>query len=376
MQKVFNVLLTTMSLDIGGAETHVVELAKGLKKEGFHVVVASKGGVYVKDLESVGIKHYTVPLHNKKPHNVYKSYNLLKSIILNEKIDLVHAHARIPGFICNLLQKKMGFAFVTTAHGTWKTSGGLKYITRWGQKTVTVSEDVKGYLLENYQISEDQIKVTINGIDTDRFSPDIDCSGLIADFDISSDAFKVVYVSRLDKDRELILQTLLKAIPMLLPDFNQLQFFIVGGGSLYHNIKEAAEGINREFGRNAVLLTGPRTDINKFNTLANLFIGFGRSSLEAMAASNPVIIAGNQGYLGLLTPDTIDHAMNTNFSGRGKYPLEAQKLYEDIKKVLQMSQEERKQLGSFCRNIVEEKYSVNRMVADNIEIYRELLTKA
>ncbi len=376
MQKVFNVLLTTMSLDIGGAETHVVELAKGLKKEGFHVVVASKGGVYVKDLESFGIKHYTVPLHNKKPNNVYKSYTLLKNIILNEKIALVHAHARIPGFICNLLQKKMGFAFVTTAHGTWKTGGGLKYITRWGQKTVTVSEDVKSYLLENYQINENQIKVTINGIDTDRFSPDVDCSNLLTEFDISSDAFKVVYVSRLDKDRELILQTLLKAIPMLLPDYRQLQFFIVGGGSLYHDIKGTADRINSEFGRNAVILTGPRTDINKFNALANLFIGFGRSSLEAMAASNPVIIAGNQGYLGLLTPDTIDHAMNTNFSGRGKYPLEVQRLYEDIQRVLQASQEEHKQLGSFCRNVVEEKYSINRMVADNIDIYMELLTKA
>jgi glycosyltransferase involved in cell wall biosynthesis len=375
MQKVFNVLLTTMSLDIGGAETHVIELAKGLKKEGFHVIVASKGGVFVKDLENCGIKHYIVPLHNKKPNNVYKSYKLLKKIIVEEKIDLVHAHARIPGFICNMLHNKMGFAFVTTAHGTWKTSGGLKYITRWGQKTVTVSEDVKSHLLQNYPLDEKNVTVTINGIDTERFSPEIDCRSLQSEFEVSEDGLKVVYVSRLDKDRELILRKLLEVIPMLLPHYRQLQFFIVGGGTLYFEIQAAANRINNEFGRNAVLLTGPRTDINRFTSMADLFIGFGRSSLEAMAASSPVIIAGNQGYLGLLTPDTIDHAMNTNFSGRGKYPLEAQRLYEDIKEVAAMSKEERKSLGSFCRNAVEEKYSVNRMVADNIDIYMELLKK-
>ena len=32
-----------------------------------------------------------------------------------EKPDVVHAHARIPAFLCGLLQKKMGFPFVTTA---------------------------------------------------------------------------------------------------------------------------------------------------------------------------------------------------------------------------------------------------------------------
>ena len=67
LEKGANILLSLMQLNIGGAETHVVELAKELKRKGFNVIVTSNGGVYVKELEDAGIKHYAVPLQNKNP---------------------------------------------------------------------------------------------------------------------------------------------------------------------------------------------------------------------------------------------------------------------------------------------------------------------
>ena len=51
------ILMATNGLDIGGAETHVVELAKELKRRGHEIVVVSNGGVYVKELEHSGIRH-------------------------------------------------------------------------------------------------------------------------------------------------------------------------------------------------------------------------------------------------------------------------------------------------------------------------------
>ena len=55
LEKGANILLSLMQLNIGGAETHVVELAKELKRKGFNVIVTSNGGVYVKELEDAGI---------------------------------------------------------------------------------------------------------------------------------------------------------------------------------------------------------------------------------------------------------------------------------------------------------------------------------
>ena len=140
MEKDLRVLLSLMQLDIGGAETHVVELAKELKRKGIVPIVTSNGGVYEKELSEAGIKHYRVPLQNKNPKNMLKSVRLLKRIIKDEDIDLVHSHARIPSFILGKLHKKMKFPFVTTAHWVINTKWGLKYITDWGEKSVAVSD--------------------------------------------------------------------------------------------------------------------------------------------------------------------------------------------------------------------------------------------
>ena len=57
------ILMATMALDIGGAETHIVELTKELRREGHEVIVVSNGGVYVPEIEEAGVKHYDAPLH-------------------------------------------------------------------------------------------------------------------------------------------------------------------------------------------------------------------------------------------------------------------------------------------------------------------------
>ena len=144
------ILMSLMQLDIGGAETHVVELAKELKRRGHEIIITSNGGAYVSELENFGIRHFTVPLQNKNPKNVLCAFKLLKKIIKEEKPDVVHSHARIPSFIIGKLWKKMKFPFVTTAHWVFTTKYGLKYITDWGEKTLAVSDDIKTYLIDMF----------------------------------------------------------------------------------------------------------------------------------------------------------------------------------------------------------------------------------
>ena len=50
------ILIATMQLDIGGAETHIVELAKALSRRGIEVIAASNGGAYVPELEEAVFK--------------------------------------------------------------------------------------------------------------------------------------------------------------------------------------------------------------------------------------------------------------------------------------------------------------------------------
>ena len=80
----YKVLMTLMGLDIGGAETHVVELSKELKKQGYDIIVASNGGVYEQELAEAGIRHYKVPMNQRNVMKMMKSYMLLKKIIRKE----------------------------------------------------------------------------------------------------------------------------------------------------------------------------------------------------------------------------------------------------------------------------------------------------
>ena len=81
-----NILLVTMEMQVGGAETHVFELAKELKKRGNNVIVMSAGGKYADELEKAGIKHIYAPLKNKKPQNILKSYKIIKETVINKNV--------------------------------------------------------------------------------------------------------------------------------------------------------------------------------------------------------------------------------------------------------------------------------------------------
>lgn len=362
-----------MKLNIGGAETHVVELAKELKRRGYIVYIASNGGSYVSELEESGITHFTVPLQNKNPLNVYKSYKQLENIIKKEKIDIVHSHARIPSFILGRLKKKLGFPFVTTAHWVFTTKYGLKYITDWGEKTVAVSDDIKKYLIDNYSLPEKDIFVTINGIDPEKFSPDTFCEDVKKEFNIKDDDFCITAVSRMDADRSLASKQLIKIAPLLNEKIPNLKILVVGGGNDEESAKELAKQANEKIGRQCVTLTGARVDINKLASCANLFVGVSRAALEAMAEGKCTVIAGNEGFIGLFDSEKLDIGIKTNFCCRGCEQTTEKLLYDEIMKYCALSESEKEELSSYSRQTVMQYYSVEKMTDDCVAAYNSLL---
>ena len=75
------ILMATMGLDIGGAETHIVELSKELVHQGHQVVIVSNGGVYVPEIAAAGIRHYDAPMHRRSVGNMLRSRSILRDVI-------------------------------------------------------------------------------------------------------------------------------------------------------------------------------------------------------------------------------------------------------------------------------------------------------
>ena len=176
--KLKKILMVTMQMGIGGAETHILELSRALTMRGYCVHVVSRGGSFVEELEASGIKHFSLPLNTRRPSDILKSIRGLKKLIKAEKYDIVHAHARIPAAICAYLSKKMGFRFVTTAHWVFKVTPLYRLLSDWGQKSLAVSEDIKQYLIDEYGVFPDNIRVTVNALDTDKYDVDVTFSAI------------------------------------------------------------------------------------------------------------------------------------------------------------------------------------------------------
>ena len=362
-----NILLVTMEMQVGGAETHVFELAKELKKRGNNVIVMSAGGKYADELEKAGIKHIYAPLKNKKPQNILKSYKIIKETVINEKIDVVHAHARIPGFISGLVCKKLKLPLVTTVHGIYKVTPILKLLTNWGEKTLTVSEDIKSQVIKDYKLNPEDVSVTVNGINTDVFS-----NGKSVVPELNDAKFKVVHVSRLDIDSSDVAEKLINIIDELNKRLNKnLELVIVGTGDKFEDLKELSKN------KDDVKMLGLRTDVSEILKAGNLFVGVSRAALEAMATQLPVILAGNpnyhQGYIGIFDKNKLENAISTNFCCRDCEEVTNEKLIRDILEIYDMSKEEKEEMGKYNRSVVEDMYSVDKMVNDCEKMYKEVL---
>ncbi len=365
------ILMVTMALDIGGAETHIVELAGELVRMGHQVTVVSNGGVYVPALEAAGVRHLEAPLHRRNPLLMAKSYASLRKIIRQERPDVVHAHARIPAFVCGLLKKRLDFPFVTTAHWVFKSGFLLRRLTDWGDYTIAVSDDIREYLTDNYGVDRNNITVTINGIDTGKFSPEVSGEAVREEFGIPAGDPVVAHVSRLDEDRALAAATLIEIAPALAKRVPRVRLLIAGGGDSFTELTRRAEEANLRIGYRCVILAGPRTDVNTFCAAGDVFVGVSRAALEAMATAKPVVVAGNEGYMGLFDEDRLQAGIDTNFCCRGLPAIDRRVLLDDVTTALTLEPDEHRRLSAYGRQVVAERYSLERMARDALAVYEK-----
>lgn len=334
-----------MGLGIGGVETHVVGLSKGLKEKGYDVLVASNGGVFEKNIKRLGIRTENVPMHTKHPLYVIKSLLKLNKIIRSYKPDVVHAHARIPALYVSVLSRFYKFKMVTTVHGTYKVNPLLKRITKWGPNVLSVSPDITTYLKENYDMNDRKIIETVNGIDLDIFV-DKDRK--------NNDA--IVHVSRLGastcKTASYLIDYAIK--------YNR-RLIIFGDGSELEKLKiKASDHSNIE-------LRGSISKVQEGLLEASLFVGISRAALEAMSMNIAVILAGDYGVVGYLDEETALECREHNFTARNQASLSYDLLEEHLEKYFASKSEID---TSWSREFIKKFYSQSRMVEDSIACYK------
>lgn len=153
-------------LNSGGVERGTLEIADSLVKNNFKSIVISGGGILVENLIKNGTEHISLNIGRKSFFILFYIPTLIY-LFYKKKIDIVHARSRLPAWIAYLSMqfipvKKRPF-FVTTIHGFNSVSFYSSIMTK-GDRIIIVSESLKKFILNNYQIDKKKISVIHRGI--------------------------------------------------------------------------------------------------------------------------------------------------------------------------------------------------------------------
>ena len=363
------ILMLTASLDSGGAETHILELSRALTAHSNEVFVASSGGKIAEELKKEGVTHLDIPLHSKKPHLLLSSFLKLRALIRAHEFDIIHAHSRISAFLSKLaVGKTKSPVIVSTIHARFRSDPIRKRLSFWGRSAVAVSEDLRDFLSSVYSVPYDNITVIPNAINTDLFSP--------KDKESHTQAPKILFASRLDTDCSLGATLLCRIAPRLAKKYPKITIEIAGGGKAYKKISALAAKTNVSLGYECIRTLGYVSDMPKILRSADLFVGVSRAALEAMSVGLPVVLCGNEGFVGLLDASNIKLAASTNFCCRGSELPTSISLYDSISAALDMSPSDRRSLGEYLREHVCRHHGLDTLATLTEKFYKSALGRA
>lgn len=173
MKKQLTVLQILPALNRGGVERGTVQIDNALVAAGHTSIVVSRGGQLVSELKGT---HIELPVHTKNPIKMLFNAHLLKFVIKENNVDIVHARSRAPAWSAYLATKGTKAKYITTFHGTYNIQNGFK---RWynsvmtkGVKIIAVSDFIKNHIIDNYGIDAKKIQTIHRGIDIDKFDPE------------------------------------------------------------------------------------------------------------------------------------------------------------------------------------------------------------
>jgi glycosyltransferase involved in cell wall biosynthesis len=288
------ILLVCDSLDIGGAERHVVGLAAALKRRGHEVTIAcSQGGPLGAELDTSGIALRTLADHLVKRRVSISYTRLLAELVGGNRFDLVHAHMHASAAAAAIACARSGVPLVITEHSeaswrddrAWRTS---RSAYERAAHVIAVSGSIGRRLTAVDRVPARRMTAIRNAIPGgERQSREPDPLGRrFAPRDLV-----IGTVARLVPEKGVA--SLLQAAPLVLRERPRTRFVVIGDGPLRTQLVALAEklGIGSRVRFLGARVDGPQLiaelDILAVPSLSNE--GTPLVTLEALSAGVPVV---------------------------------------------------------------------------------------
>ncbi len=224
---------------------------------------------------------------------------------------------------------------------------------------------MKEELMKRYFVREDKIRVIYNGVDTERFNPNLSGNSMRKLYRLENCPV-VLYFGRLAPYKGV--QFLVEAVSKVLKELPETKFLI--GGSIRYDIADLNRMIKKV--RQSVIFTGyvAAQDVPKLYAACDVFCypslweGFGLTPVEAQACGKPVVAFNN-----CALPEVVKNGQ----TGMLAEPRNVEALAEALIFLLK-EKRQRVRMGLAARERVTKLFSWDRAAQKTLQVYDEVLS--
>ncbi len=376
------ILQISSAKNFGGGERHLVDLCAGL----YCGNRAESGGGEIVEIfaalrtennwrEKISFlpKDNVIDLPLKNSFDV-SSARKLAEFVKDKNIEIIHAHLARDYPIAALAARKARVKLVLTRHLLFPLNFLHRFVLPKNSTVIAVAEGVRHRLLQQKIIAPEQIKLVYNGVNTRHFADaknEVGKENLRRQLNLKPDCLLVGIVGEIAAHKG---QTdFVRAASSVVKQFPEAEFLIVGqDNSANKKQQKSLESLIEELGlQNKIHLLGWTDDAAPIFAALDVFVSashtepFGLVIVEAMAAGCAVVATATDGAKEIIKDgDTGKLVPIAN-------PTELSQMIIEI-----LSDENLRQtLGEKAQLSVKEKFSIERMVAETKNIYREILSQ-
>ncbi len=370
------ILLYTDTVQIGGAELQMLLLAKFINKSEFMPILACGNHKQLDNWcekfkkEEISV----IRLEISSKHDL-KQYSLLKEIIEQEKIDLLHIHVWNPasGRLGFLAGKSTKTPIITTEHDPFKLSLVKnifkKHTLKSVKKIITVSKNNAQILKKLYPKHNQKISVIHNGIDTTwwksqllRFTENDLKEIKEKVFHAKKDTLIIATIAELHERKGL--KYLIKAMPELVKKFPNVKLIIIGEGPQRKELEQLVKKLDMQAN---IELLGRQNDIPFLLKSSNIFAlpsrreAFGLVNAEAMICGLPVVATKVGGIPEIVADEKTGILVKP----------EDEKELEQALETLIKSSDKRERMGTAGHELVLKEFDAKKMAEEYEKIYKK-----
>lgn len=291
-----NILFFTRTMQQGGTENVVVQLCEIFKPVVNKIVVCSCGGVNVRKLTEMKIRHYSIPdITEKEPWKVFMVAKSLRYIVKEEEITVIHTHHRMAAFYVFVLRLYRKCGFINTSHNTFYDKRMLTKTAYKHSNLIACGEMVKKNLIEEFKLADSRITVIRNAVKP--LESIVHINAEIRKLH-EEGLFVIGNIGRLSKQKGM--KYFIEAAPSVIEKHPDARFLIIGSGEEEEELKKLVFDRRLE---KYVLFLGYREEIQKLMSqmdlivLSSLWEGLPLTPIEAYSVGKTVVATAVDGTM-------------------------------------------------------------------------------